>query len=76
MNIDIHAAGTWMKMMRYASPCCASVGATAKPSQSATTAQSAAAMANYGIRRPASGKNDAGDAKRNQLTEALVIIQT
>jgi hypothetical protein len=31
MNIDIHAAGTWMKMIRYDSPCVASVGATKKP---------------------------------------------
>ena len=29
-NIDIQAAGTWMKMIRYDSPCVASVGATRK----------------------------------------------
>ncbi len=30
VNIDIHAAGTWMKMIRYASPCWKSVGAMAE----------------------------------------------
>jgi len=31
MNIDIHEAGTCTKMIRYASPCWKSVGATKKP---------------------------------------------
>src|SRR5271170_7419906 len=67
MNIDIQAAGTWMKMMRYASPCCASVGATNRPSHRPTAASRAAGTANHHAIRPATGKNDAGEANLNQL---------
>ena len=31
ITIDIQAAGTWTKMIRYALPCTASTGATKKP---------------------------------------------
>src|SRR5580693_1861951 len=77
MNIDIQAAGTWMKMMRYASPCCASVGATTRPSHNPTPASSAAGTENHHAIRTASGKNDACEAKRNQLIKrALISIQS
>src|SRR5580704_498464 len=73
MNIDIQAAGTWMKMMRYASPCCASVGATTRPSHSPAAASRAAGTANHRAIRPASGKNDAGDANLNQLIKCELM---
>src|SRR5208283_2479771 len=73
MNIDIQAAGTWMKMMRYASPCCASVGAMTRPSHRPATASPAAGTANHHAIRPASGKNDAGDANLNQLIKCELI---
>jgi hypothetical protein len=55
MNIDIHAAGTWMKMMRYDSPCWKSVGATKNPMYSPAMASSAAAAMNHGTIFPATG---------------------
>src|SRR6266581_4777165 len=69
MNIDIHAAGTWTKMIRYASPCCASVGATTRPSHSPTIASNAAAAPNQRASRCATGKKDTGEAYLNQLIE-------
>jgi hypothetical protein len=55
MNIDIQEAGTWMKMMRYDSPCWASVGATKKPMYSPTSMRITAAAPNHGTIFPASG---------------------
>src|SRR5450755_1096971 len=75
MNIDIHAAGTWMKMIRYASPCCASVGATMSPIQSPAAVSTAAAAPNHGTRRRASGKNDAGDASLNHAIALMGLIE-
>ena len=54
-NIDIHAEGTWMKMIRYASPCWKSVGAMPKPIHRPATVHSSAAAANHGAMAPASG---------------------
>src|SRR5437762_4914706 len=73
MNIDIHAAGTWIKMIRYASPCCASVGATTRPSHSPTIASNAAAAPNQRASRCATGKKDTGEAYLNQLIEVKCI---
>src|SRR6266851_328222 len=73
MNIDIHAAGTWIKMIRYASPCCASVGATTRPSHSPTIASGAAATPNQRASRCATGKKDTGEAYLNQLIEVKCI---
>src|SRR6266704_152671 len=73
MNIDIHAAGTWIKMIRYASPCCASVGATPRPSHSPTIASNAAAAPNQRASRCATGKKDTGEAYLNQLIEVKCI---
>src|SRR6266700_1270136 len=69
MNIDIHAAGTWIKMIRYASPCCASAGATTRPSHSPVTASKAAAAPNHRASHCATGKKDTGEAYLNQLIE-------
>ena len=44
-----------MKWFWYASPCCASVGATKKPTYSPATASSAAAIADTRAIFPASG---------------------
>src|SRR5690606_25273233 len=49
-NIDIHAAGTWMKITRYTSPCWKSVGATKKPTYRPATASTAATAANHGAK--------------------------
>src|SRR5437667_2204571 len=73
MNIDIHAAGTWIKMIRYASPCCASVGATTRPSHSPTIASNAAAAPNQRASRCATGKKDTGEAYLNQLIEVKCL---
>src|SRR5512140_3801325 len=54
-NIDIQAAGTWMKIIRYDSPCCASVGATKKLMYRPTAHSSTASAANHGCSVPASG---------------------
>src|SRR6185503_12133402 len=66
MNIDIQAAGTWMKMMRYDSPCVASVGATKNATQRPASASSPARIENHGISFPAIGKNACGAAKRKR----------
>ena len=55
MNIDIHADGTWMKMIRYASPCWKSVGAMPNPIHRPAIVQTAASHANHGATLPASG---------------------
>src|SRR5262249_895678 len=55
-NIDIHAAGTWMKMMRYDSPCCASVGATKNPRYRPTAHAAIASAPKTNASFPASGK--------------------
>src|SRR3954471_19006667 len=74
MNIDIHAAGTWMKMMRYTSPCCASVGAATRPTYRPASASSAAAAAHQRAIVPASGKKVCGEANRNQRTVEFEFI--
>ena len=51
-SIDIQAAGTWMKMMRYTSPCVASVGATKKPIHSPTAVRPTARAQNTGTNTP------------------------
>src|SRR6266568_3358200 len=73
MNIDIHAAGTWIKIIRYASPCCASAGATTRPSHSPGIASNAAAAPNQRASRCATGKKDTGEAYLNQLIEVKCI---
>jgi hypothetical protein len=51
-TMDIHAAGTWMKMIRYASPCVASVGATKNPTYSPASASPIVASQSQGINSP------------------------
>jgi hypothetical protein len=51
-----------MKMMRYDSPCWASVGATKNATYRPTAARITADVAKYGIIFPASGKNICGAA--------------
>src|SRR5437764_6057621 len=60
-------------MIRYASPCCASAGATKSPSHNPTAASSTEASPNQRASRCASGKNDTGEAYRNQLIEVKFV---
>jgi hypothetical protein len=53
-NIAIQADGTWMKMIRYESPCWASTGARKKPMYRPITASRPPAR-NQGASLPASG---------------------
>src|SRR4051812_28826373 len=71
-NIDIQAAGTWMKMMRYASPCCASVGATKKPRYSPTAQATTASAPKPAASRRASGKKVCGEEYLYQFTAVPV----
>src|SRR5258706_5305174 len=66
MNIDIQAAGTWMKMIRYDSPCVASVGATKNATYRPASASRPAAIENHGMSFPATGKKACGAAKRKK----------
>src|SRR5258706_13878558 len=77
MNIDIQAAGTWMKMIRYDSPCVASVGATKNATYRPASASRPAAIENHGISFPASGKKACGAEKRNrsEVIKRVLSIQ-
>src|SRR4030095_2862795 len=55
-----------MKMMRYESPCVASVGATKNPTYRPHAASAAASAKNHGVSFPASGKNVCGDENQNK----------
>src|SRR5882672_6091138 len=66
-NIDIHAAGTWMKMMRYDSPCWASLGATKNPMFRPIAQARAASVPKKAASLPARGKKVWGEEYLNQL---------
>ena len=53
MTIDIQDAGTCKKIILYPSPCCASVGAIANPTQRPEIVKISAKPANHGIICPA-----------------------
>jgi hypothetical protein len=71
-TIDIQAAGTCTKMIRYESPWVASVGATKKPMYRPASAKPIAASHSQGSRKPLRAKNRDGAAKVNRRMERLI----